>query len=638
MTQAQSKSYGGVKKKLVGAVCMLLVASIMMVSSTYAWFTLSTAPEITGISTSVGANGNLEMALLTTDTFGNLDIKSAVGDSKDTADKKITEANITWGNLVDLSDTSYGLSDIKLMPARLSKNTAKDGATDVNSFLKIASYGADGRVKDVDNGTVSAIKSGTEGFQHASNAQTYGVRAIGVADNMTQRQITFNSAKGTVASAATNAGEAFRSAVAGNLTKLVLAAMTKNETFNDEQIQAMKAVANGAKTTLERITNAYAQAAIAAAAAKDSGQDDTNVEKLKTAVTGINSASTLKEALNTLTVTTYNEVLDKIAAAQTSVDNALKALNGDDHTAATLKKEAAKPLVGDSSDMMAYKEGGEVIKVSTDNIQELLGATELYIYGAVVKTIAEETGNLTLGQYAGATAYAGEKVNVGKAGNLSKLNDEVKKLNAPGGAENAASTISETYGYALDMAFRTNAANSNLLLAGEGVQRVYQESNNTDTRGKGSTMTFKAESGLDDAALKKLMTAIRVAFINPADGTIYGVATLETPATTQDGGYTGKLTLRDYEFANDGKLTIKEGTKSAELMTLTQNQATRLTVVVWLDGDTVDNSMVANGAKSLTGSMNLQFSSSADLVPMENSALKNGTGTGGGTGGEGVGP
>ena len=111
MTQAQSKSYGGVKKKLVGAVCMLLVASIMMVSSTYAWFTLSTAPEITGISTSVGANGNLEMALLTsgttddTNTYKNLDkITSAVGDSG----KAVTEKNLTWGNLVDLKDASYG--------------------------------------------------------------------------------------------------------------------------------------------------------------------------------------------------------------------------------------------------------------------------------------------------------------------------------------------------------------------------------------------------------------------------------------------------------------------------------------------------------------------------------------------------
>ena len=35
MTQAQSKSYGGVKKKLMGAICMLLVASIMVVSSTH---------------------------------------------------------------------------------------------------------------------------------------------------------------------------------------------------------------------------------------------------------------------------------------------------------------------------------------------------------------------------------------------------------------------------------------------------------------------------------------------------------------------------------------------------------------------------------------------------------------------------
>lgn len=632
MTQAQSKSYGGVKKKLMGAICMLLVASIMVVSSTYAWFTLSTAPEITGISTSVGANGNLEMALLTTATFENLDIKSAVGNSMDTAEKNITAANTTWGNLVNLDDASYGLSDIKLMPARLSKSTTIDGATDVSSFLKIASYGADGRVTNVDGGTVSAIKNGDKGFQYAGATPTYGVRAIGVAGNMTQRQITFNSAKGTVASAATNAGEAFRSAVAGNLTKLVLAAMTKSETFNDEQIQAMKDVANGAKTTLERITNAYAQAALAAAAAKDSGTTDTQVETLKAAVTGITSASTLKEGLNKLSVNNYDTALTNIAAAQTSVDNALAALNGDDHTAATLKEKAAKPLVGDSSDMKAYKANGEEIAVSADNIEQLLGATELYIYGAVVKTIAEETGNLTLGQYASAMAYAGEKANAAKAGNLSDLNDKVGKLNAPVAEEDVASTISETYGYALDMAFRTNAANSKLLLAGEGVQRVYQDSTNTDTKGKGSTMTFTAEDGMKLEAVQPLMKAIRVAFIDPKGGTIYGIATLENFTTkAEDNSTTGTLTLRDYEFAADGKLTIKEGTKSAELMTLTQNQATRLTVVVWLDGDTVDNGMVANGAKSLTGSMNLQFSSDAPLQPMVNTALKNGKGAGGAT-------
>ena len=60
----QEKRRRDIKSKLIAAICMLLVSSIMMVSTTYAWFTLSTAPEVTGINTSVGANGNLEMALL----------------------------------------------------------------------------------------------------------------------------------------------------------------------------------------------------------------------------------------------------------------------------------------------------------------------------------------------------------------------------------------------------------------------------------------------------------------------------------------------------------------------------------------------------------------------------------------------
>ena len=62
------KSYVSIKSKLMAAVAMLLVASFMVVSSTYAWFTLSTAPEITGVKTSVGANGNLEIALLDSDS------------------------------------------------------------------------------------------------------------------------------------------------------------------------------------------------------------------------------------------------------------------------------------------------------------------------------------------------------------------------------------------------------------------------------------------------------------------------------------------------------------------------------------------------------------------------------------------
>ena len=99
-----------IKTKLMGAICMLLISSLMMVSTTYAWFTLSTAPEVTGITTAVGANGNLEMALLP-ENGQEGSIKTDVGDGV----KETKEKNITWGNLVDLSDSSiYGLDKISV--------------------------------------------------------------------------------------------------------------------------------------------------------------------------------------------------------------------------------------------------------------------------------------------------------------------------------------------------------------------------------------------------------------------------------------------------------------------------------------------------------------------------------------------
>ena len=53
MNKKMSKRQKDLKSKLMAAICMLLVSSIMMVSTTYAWFTLSTAPEVTGINTAV---------------------------------------------------------------------------------------------------------------------------------------------------------------------------------------------------------------------------------------------------------------------------------------------------------------------------------------------------------------------------------------------------------------------------------------------------------------------------------------------------------------------------------------------------------------------------------------------------------
>ena len=107
----RNDGYLSIRKKLIAAIAMLLVASFMVASSSYAWFTLSTAPEITGIKTSVGANGNLEMAL-----YNGTEPTTGVGDSL----ANVLLKNLTWGNLVDLSDSAYGLDRITLLPSRLN--------------------------------------------------------------------------------------------------------------------------------------------------------------------------------------------------------------------------------------------------------------------------------------------------------------------------------------------------------------------------------------------------------------------------------------------------------------------------------------------------------------------------------------
>ena len=122
MNKNQPKRRRDIKTKLLAAIGMLLVSSIMMVSTTYAWFTLSTAPEVKGINTAVGANGNLEMALLPENGQVN-SITTTVGDST----KAIKEKNVTWGNLVDLSDsTVYGLDQITLFPSALNAATSDE--------------------------------------------------------------------------------------------------------------------------------------------------------------------------------------------------------------------------------------------------------------------------------------------------------------------------------------------------------------------------------------------------------------------------------------------------------------------------------------------------------------------------------
>ncbi len=155
-----------------------------------------------------------------------------------------------------------------------------------------------------------------------------------------------------------------------------------------------------------------------------------------------------------------------------------------------------------------------------------------------------------------------------------------------------------------------------------------------------------------------LMDGIRVVFLNDA-GSIYAVAKLdttleqvfesegsetrltvekaETEATpyvfsaVENGteyvmsypGYdeetkTIKAPLELYSFSVDNNV-LTLGTKSTDaiITALTQNTQMNVTALVYLDGDVVDNADVAIAGNSMSGTMNLQFASSANLDPMD---------------------
>lgn len=127
-------------RERVAAVALLMVMSLtMMVSASFAWVTLSVAPEISGVSTSVAANGNLEIALVPTD--GSKPADSDVGDSN----LAILERNATWGNLINLSDPVYGLDNLTLRPAQLNS------ASLLTSPLYGAVYAQDGRIEKLNS-------------------------------------------------------------------------------------------------------------------------------------------------------------------------------------------------------------------------------------------------------------------------------------------------------------------------------------------------------------------------------------------------------------------------------------------------------------------------------------------------------
>ena len=637
-TAKQTQQPQNLKKKLTSALAMLLVATTLMTTTSYAWFVLSTAPEVTGIATNVGANGSLEIALLNAETYQDLSlIRAGAGTSMVSNNPS---ANNTWGNLVDLGYQEYGLSNLTLLPARLMVSGSEEtGYTVDTNLLAVPTYGFDGRVVDLDTGTYSAIYQNGE-FAFTSGNKDYGVRAIGTSDALSAQGSALASAKANIPAYIKNA----RSTTSASLTKDLLDLVVKKAlggTYGASDKEALNKMISSLDGALETVENALRQGLVAYAASEIGSEDTFNTVKNR-----INAAEDLSALLSDMaevtvvpgTFTTWVTKLAEMENALNTAKIARDAMSGDSYTWEQVS-EVLNPLLNMNGVYLGEKLFTEL---SEEELMAMMGGDPIQLTlrsgSGIYADMADFVGNYSSNtlDHSLFSAYV-TTVSTVNPSYLNVLNSGedgnggIQILEAAdGGEEITVMPLDATYGYAIDMAFRCNAANPDLVLQTSAIQRVYTDSESGSTQGGGSYMEFSSqdETFTRDQMLA-LMDALRVAFVNDQGG-ILSVAKLNiTSATTEDGMTKAPLYLYDFTFepGEDGGLLVSFGERLREdnvITELQQNVAKAVTAVVWLDGDIVDNTMVsATTAASLNGVMNLQFATNAQLVPANDADVKN---------------
>lgn len=157
------------KKKLTAAAAMLVVSAVMLSGVSYAWYTLSTNPEVSNIKATAVANQNLEIALMkaTDEASTKVDERSAQSSVNGSGVQGSTTANYyTWGNLVDLT-AMIDSAKAELRPAKYVTDTG----------LQYPTYGNDGRVENFANLTAGTYTTDKEGVAYENNGkQNYALR------------------------------------------------------------------------------------------------------------------------------------------------------------------------------------------------------------------------------------------------------------------------------------------------------------------------------------------------------------------------------------------------------------------------------------------------------------------------------
>ena len=494
-TEANIKKYKSIlpkaKEKVFADLMISVISLITMTSATFAWLTLSWSPEITGVDTTVTANGNLEIALCPED--GNAPGASQVGDST----LPVVEKNVTWGNIVNLADDSYGLANMTLRPAMLNRSSL------LSNPLSGATYGGDGRIQrlNADFAYSNWVKptGGNPGYFDASNPKP-GVRAISSVtytdvegdakflEMAAQVQTDIDTAKSNFTALVNN--DDFNKSV-GGLIGVFAATKTGNSTANcvDYVEPLYTMMTEFDEKVMVSAGNAYVSLANMQKMIKNGAATADNPDYTLDTLCSASSANLTKNGVSIDSFAQYK-------ADRTNLKNQiakLKILN--DQVAAGTKTtvywseiSGIVNSVVDINSALIVTNKGKTIKcgnISMGNATDLTGSSESNPHTAIatkgiLKNMDQRLGSAIISNkplkatatgipIAGTvTVYA--KLKTDAAAPFGLPTDlETTKNSKPDAFKGGTPTAEDTYGLAVDFWLRTNASYSYLTLEGKPV-------------------------------------------------------------------------------------------------------------------------------------------------------------------------
>lgn len=675
--EAYKAALPGLRERLAAVALLLVVSMIMMISSTFAWVTLSRSPELNGLSTSISGNGNLEVALSKSDGSApdEFDIDESVARVVD-----VTQSNLQWGNLINLSNSSYGLQNMVLRPAQLNTTGL------LTNPLWGAQYGADGRIETLNTNFAFARYDGNQFIVD----QEYGVRAIAsytatVAD---ATQLKIDALNQNVLEAHNRTSQSYSEVrskfdALGSMVSVYAQDIVNNMGQSDKEYSDLGGYLGDMLPLYETLYNAMLtqQDSFVALRNLQLYIEANNAGKVQQyePVTWEDISNNVSQHDGAGKLTSLKEYIKDLEALKADLEHLQKyhqdrQANGTPYYWYTGGDngyqiyQMIERLIQFST-MTADLGSGEVVlaKLGKDDINKLFSALgggdkDVYLYGGIMYRFEQSSVNpdyrlngqasCTIKIKYGFSVTVKGRAQTKASGACTFQNDWSDTQGAKVIPSDAVAE--DIYGMAVDFWVRTNAEKTWLVLEGattqdengqtisyDAVNRIWGYTNQDGTafptpdstsQGSGSCYIFYADTPEDQSRSLSLLEAMKVAFVS-ADGQLLAVAEMDTAHRVE---VAGKVTVpmvldsqnsqifpEKDETQEDG--TQEDGTQSEvyyAITKLTYDSAQRITAIIYLDGTSLSNDDVL-AASEIQGQMNIQFGSSEDLQTVGDNDLLN---------------